>query len=72
MKFLQTVYNRAYNFFIGPKLVVKFQQTHPDKWMFRFGVNVWWDSAPGFHFDNLGFELYFGPWTFYVGWVDNN
>ncbi len=41
-------------------------------WTIQLGVQVFIDSAPGFHFDAVGFNIDFWTWTLGISWVDNN
>ena len=41
-------------------------------WYYSFGFNIFIDSAPGYHFDMVGFVIDFWKWTLFVAWVDNN
>ena len=60
---------RVSDFFTQGHWVVDFYKVD---WTIALGGNIFIDSAPGFHFDSVGFNLKFWHWRFYVAWVDNN
>ena len=84
MKIVKEAARRVYNFIVGPRLIGGIYAIdspngspqpgaapHEDKWVLRLGFDVWIDSAPGFHFDDIGMEvraLWFG---LFLAWVDN-
>ena len=45
---------------------------HHTGWEISFGGMFYIDSAPGYHFDKVGFILSFWTWNVGVFWVDNN
>lgn len=66
---LKEIGKRTYNFFVGPTLYGGI--VVPDWWHFSLGACLFWDSAPGWHFDKIGVEVELGPWFLFLHYVDN-
>ena len=45
---------------------------HYDLWNWGIGLEVWYDAAPGFHFDSTGIEVRLGPFSISAGGHDTN
>lgn len=67
------VLRRVYELFVGPSPSL---HMHHDAALWQFGLSpfVKWqrpvtDSA--FHFDRLGVDFFFGPWTLCAHWIDH-
>ena len=43
-----------------------------DVWHWALGFRLWYDAAPGFHFDSTGCFLHVGPLHFELGGKDTN
>ena len=60
---------RVSDFFTQGHWDVGFTKT---PWTVTVGFGLVIDSAPGYHFDEVGFYIDLGLWTLHVFWVDNN